>query len=199
MKFRIALLAVAVAAIAACETPTRNPAPDLELKQPSTLLQAPAANPAADAARVEHGRYMVEILGCGTCHTDGALIGVPVSAHLLAGSEVGIAYGNPLETARPGVVYPPNLTPDPETGIGKWSEDAIAQFIRTGMDQVGQQHLAVMPWPAYAKLTEDDARAIAAYLRALPPVRHEVPDNVRPGQRASAPFVHFGVYMSKQP
>ena len=55
-----------------------------------------------------------------------------------------------------------------------------------------------MPWPAYAQLSDEDINAIVAYLRSLPPVRHQVPANVPPGNEASAPYVHFGVYQSLQ-
>jgi hypothetical protein len=56
----------------------------------------------------------------------------------------------------------------------------------------------VMPWPAYRKLTTEDALAITAFLRSLPAVRHQVPANVEPGNKARAPYVHFGVYRSKR-
>jgi hypothetical protein len=55
-----------------------------------------------------------------------------------------------------------------------------------------------MPFPAYRKMSDEDAFAIASYLRALPPVHHQVPESVRPGQRTSLPFVHFGVYLGNQ-
>jgi len=55
-----------------------------------------------------------------------------------------------------------------------------------------------MPWPAYHEIVEDDALAIAAYLKSLPSVSHQVPDNVPTGRRARSSFVHFGVYQSRQ-
>ena len=55
-----------------------------------------------------------------------------------------------------------------------------------------------MPWPSYANIHAEDATAIAAYLKSLPPVRHQVPANVQRGQRSTAPFIHFGVYQSKE-
>jgi hypothetical protein len=54
-----------------------------------------------------------------------------------------------------------------------------------------------MPWQGYAKLTSDDVDAIVAYLKSIRPIRHKVPDPVQPGQKASEPFVYFGVYRSK--
>jgi hypothetical protein len=146
---------------------------------------------------VERGRYLVGLLGCGSCHTDGALVGTPDMAHLLAGSNTGIAYSNPLAVRDPGIVYPANITPDIETGIGSWSVDEIVAMIVGGVDKHSGQTLPVMPWPSYANIVREDAEAMAAYLLSLPPVRHRVPENVRPGRRATAPFVHFGVYQSR--
>jgi hypothetical protein len=126
------------------------------------------------------------------------LIGEPDAARLLAGSDTGIAWSNPLVERNPGIVYPANLTPDVETGIGSWSVEEVVQMIQTGVDKHSGQTLPVMPWPSYANIEREDATAIAEYLLSLPPVRHQVPRNVRPGQRADAPFVHFGIYRSKQ-
>lgn len=144
------------------------------------------------------GRYMVGLLGCGSCHTDGALVGNVNPERHLAGSSVGIAYTSPFVDSRPGIVYPPNLTPDMETGLGSWTVNRLVQMIRVGTTNHSSRSLPVMPWPAFAGITEEDAFAIAAYLKSLPPVRHEVPANVSRGQAASAPYVHFGVYQSKQ-
>jgi len=62
----------------------------------------------------------------------------------------------------------------------------------------GTQTLLVMPWLNYSRLLPEDATAIAMYLKSLPPIEHQVPANVLPGQRATAPFVHFGTYRSQQ-
>lgn len=187
-----------VALLTACAT-NPNPLDDYEQLTPATTLQAPAAGTHPyPAAAVAQGRYLVSLLGCGSCHTDGALIGEPNGARLLAGSGIGIAYSNPLAERNPGVVYPSNLTPDPATGLGDWSLEQIITMVKSGTDNHGSQSLPVMPFPAYANITDADAEAIAMYLKSLPPVRHQVPTNVRPGQRAPAPFVHFGVYRSRR-
>jgi mono/diheme cytochrome c family protein len=172
---------------------------EFEQVQSTNILDAPPARTAgADAGRIEHGRYLVGLLGCESCHTDGALLGTPRMDRQLAGAGVGIAWSNPMVEPNPGVVYPRNLTPDVKTGIGAWTEKEIVDAIRTGIGRDGRQHLPVMPWPGYGKLSDADAAAIAAYLLALPPVIHEVPQNVQPGQRATAPYVHFGVYQSRK-
>lgn len=147
--------------------------------------------------KVERGEYLVELLGCGSCHTDGALEGAPKSNMSLAGSRTGIAYMNPFRNDLPGVVYPPNITPDRETGIGEWSDNQIAAAIRAGLGRHANRRIAVMPWQGYAKMSEDDVDAIVAYLRSIRPVKHQVPAEVAPGQRAREPYVYFGTYRSK--
>jgi mono/diheme cytochrome c family protein len=163
-------------------------------------LETPAPDPVAlsrlDAARVNRGRYLVEIAGCGTCHTDGALIGESSAARLLAGSHLGIAYTNPFRDALPGVAYPSNLTPDPRTGLGTWSDAQIAAAIRSGELAADPGHLMVMPWPLYQHMSDDDVTAIVEYLRSIPAIEHPVPKRVAPGTRASTPYVYFGVFRS---
>ena len=178
-----------------------DPLGDYEELEAVTILDAPS--PAATEESPEkrrilaRGEYMVELLGCGSCHTDGALVGEPRMDRSLAGSRIGIAYTNPLEFRNPGVVYAPNLTPDDETGIGLWSTDQIVDAIRVGQGRHGPRRILVMPWQGYAKLNYEDAFAIAQYLQRLEPVRHQVPPEVQPGQPAREPFVHFGVYRSR--
>jgi len=165
-----------------------------------TALETPAPDPAAlahlDATRVNRGRYLVEIAGCAACHTDGALIGEPSAARLLAGSDLGIAYTNPLRSRFPGIAYPPNLTPDPRTGLGNWSDAQVAAAIRSGDLGSDPGHLIVMSWPLYQHMTDDDVNAIVAYLRSIPAIEHQVPARVPPGTRAKTPYVYFGVFRS---
>ena len=177
-----------------------DPLEEYEQLTPATQLAAPPASTsgAYSGEQVARGQYLVGLLGCGSCHTNGALVGAPDMRQLLAGSDTGIAWTNPLADRNPGVVYPANITPDLETGIGSWAVNDIVAMIRSGVDRHAGQTLPIMPWPAYAQLHEEDAVAIAAYLLSLPPVRHRVPDNVQPGTRAASPFVHFGVYQGRQ-
>ncbi len=165
-----------------------------------TALQTPDPDPAAlsrlDVARVNHGRYLVEIAGCAACHTDGALIGEPNAARLLAGSNLGIAYTNPLRGSFPGVAYPSNLTPDPRTGLGNWSDAQIVAAIRSGDVGSDRGHLAVMAWPLYQHMSDDDVNAVVMYLRSIPPIEHQVPARILAGTRATTPYVYFGVFRS---
>lgn len=175
---------------------------DYEEVYATTILDAPSSKPGtyspSSRAVVVRGEYLVELLGCGSCHTDGALVGDPDFDRSLAGSGIGIAYANPLGDKRPGIVYPSNITPDDETGIGTWTDKQIVDAIRAGIGRHGSRRLATMPWRGYAKLSDDDATAIVSYLRTIDAVEHRVPSAVEPGQRASHPFVYFGIYRSKK-
>ena len=148
----------------------------------------------AEQDRLQHGEYLTTILGCGGCHTEGALLG---DAHgkWLAGSRIGVAYTIEDDKITPGLVFPANLTSDKETGLGEWSEQQIVRFLRTGMDHYGKQANAVMPWPNYALLKDADLRAIAAFLKTVPPVRNPIPDPVAAGEPIHHSFVRVGVYL----
>lgn len=196
----IVLLMAALVGACATEAPN-NLLDDYEQVNATTILDAPDARPGTyspqNRASVERGEYLVELLGCGSCHTDGALVGDPDFERSLAGSRTGIAYTNPLGEKNPGIIYPSNITPDDETGIGSWTDGQIANAIRAGIGRHGSRRLASMPWRGYANISDDDVTAIVSYLRSVGPVSHRVPDEVEPGQRASHPFVYFGVYRSK--
>ena len=202
--YRLVLIAplflLACATETAIET-TYDPSQDYEELDATTVLNAPApvAGNFAPEYRfqVERGKYLVELLACESCHTDGALEGVPDSNRSLAGSGIGIAYSSPLGAENPGVIYPPNITPDNETGIGLWSDQEIERALSIGVGRHSGRRIAVMPWQGYTKMTSDDVTAIVSYLRSIDPVEHQVPDEVPPGQKASNPFVYFGVYRSR--
>jgi mono/diheme cytochrome c family protein len=126
------------------------------------------ASPAlADEAEVARGRYLVTIAGCSDCHTPGALIGAPDMERYLGGSDVGFSIPGQ------GVFVGQNLTPDKETGIGSWTADQIVAAIRMGKRPDGGELSPVMPYPAFSHLTDEDAQAIAAFLKSLPAVSNK--------------------------
>ena len=74
-----------------------------------------------------------------------------------------------------GLIVPPNLTPDPETGLGKWTDDEIARAIREGVDREGHALLRTMPYWRFKNMPDEDLASIVVYLRSLPAVRHVLP------------------------
>ena len=92
------------------------------------------------------------------------------------GSATNTAFAGPW-----GITYAFNLTPDPETGIGKWREMDFVKAIKSGKHLgVGRPIQPPMPWEAYRHLSESDLKALFAYLKTIPPIRNRVPDYVPP-------------------
>jgi mono/diheme cytochrome c family protein len=141
------------------------------------------AAPAMAQDQVKRGEYLVHVMDCGGCHTPGALTGKPDMTRYLAGESIG------FEIPELGIFYPPNLTSDMETGLGAWSEADIVSAIRTGERPDGRVLAPIMPWISFAGLTDEDAAAIAAYLKTLPPVKNAVPPLAGPGEKAPAPYM----------
>jgi mono/diheme cytochrome c family protein len=131
---------------------------------------------AADQDQIARGKYMVSLMGCDDCHTPGHFFGKDDMTRNLAGSDVG--FGIPSL----GVFVAPNLTPDSDTGLGKWTPDQIVAAVTKGERPDGRILAPVMPWRHFAKLTPSDAQAIALYLKSLPPVSHQVPGPFGPSQ-----------------
>jgi mono/diheme cytochrome c family protein len=146
------------------------------------------------ASEISRGEYLTGLLGCAACHTQGMLVNAQVGANL-AGSDIGIVYTAYRAEVPPGIVFPANITPDDDTGLGLWSREEIIRNVRFGIDRHGRQQLPVMPWPGYAQMTEADAGAISSYLMSLPPVRHEVPENVQEGESSPHRYVRYGIYV----
>ena len=134
----------------------------------------------ADRKAVERGKYLVTLGGCTDCHTPGYFFGKPDTPRYLGGSEVG------FEIPGLGVFHGPNLTPDDETGLGRWSEQDIVTALQTGKRPDGRELAPIMPWRALASLTPADVEAIAAYLKTLPPVKNKVPGPFGPSEKPSS-------------
>ncbi len=127
-------------------------------------MDAPRYRPSGDDI-IAYGAYLANnVTACMACHT---------KRDLKDGSYIGERYagGFPMPSSEPGMVYvTPNITPDPETGIMHgWTEDAFVQRFLAGR----VYHDSPMPWAAYARMKEEDLRAIYAYLIALDPVRND--------------------------
>jgi mono/diheme cytochrome c family protein len=117
-------------------------------------------------SQIERGRYLAVLSDCASCHT------VPDSNQPFAG-------GRPIETPF-GNILAPNITPDLETGIGSWSDDAFDAAIRKGLRRNGSRLYPAMPYTAYTKMSRDDVLAIRAYLNTVTPVRNAVVANALP-------------------
>ena len=113
------------------------------------------ADPKALGAKLVHQR------GCADCHDPGD--------HSLSGQT----------TARPQTMaYGRNLTPDPDTGLGSWTDEQVVRAMRTGVDNQDQELCLTMP--RFSDLTDPEANALVSYLRSLPLVHHDIPGSICP-------------------
>ena len=131
------------------------------------LASAPARNAEAADALVERGRYLVNgIAACGNCHTQKGPQG-PLPGMDLAG---GQAFPEKHFTA-----FASNITPDMETGIGKWTDAQVIRALREGRRPDDSIIGPPMPIALYRGISDADAKAIVAYLRSVPAVKHIAP------------------------
>jgi len=116
--------------------------------------------------QIERGRYLAILSDCASCHT-------------VAGSNKPFAGGRAIETPF-GNIVAPNITPDPETGIGSWSDEAFDAAVRSGVRRNGSLLYPAMPYNAYTKMSRSDVLAIRAYLNTVTPVSNAVVANTLP-------------------
>ena len=116
----------------------------------------------ADAPDVARGEYLFHAAGCAGCHTS-----VEPKGKLLAG-------GRRLDTPF-GAFYPPNITPDPEFGIGKWTNADFVRAMREGKGPDGTIFFPAFPYPSYTGMADADLRDLWAYLKSVPPVAEAAP------------------------
>ena len=167
------------------------------LSMSSLALAAPGAS---QSAQVKRGEYLVSFGGCHDCHTPkkmgpqgpeldttrllaGHPEEMPVTpAPTLQGPWMAATVGTMTAWSGPwGISYTANLTPDRETGLGAWSEQNFVDTMRTGRHMGrGRPILPPMPWQMVGKLTDQDLKAVFAYLRTLPAVKNRVPQPLPP-------------------
>ena len=119
-----------------------------------------------DFVQIERGHYLAIVGDCAACHT------LPGSGHDFAG-------GRPIETPF-GMLLAPNITPDPQTGIGAWTDDEFVNALTKGTGRRGTRLYPAMPYTYYTKLSRDDALAIRAYLNTVPAVHNPIRSNQLP-------------------
>ena len=151
--FPAATAALALLALGSCATGDRGPI---------ARLDATSAPRAFDAALVQRGAELAALGDCRTCHT--------------APGGRAFAGGLPLETPF-GTIYSTNITPDPQTGIGRWPEEAFRRAMREGVDRGGHHLYPAFPYDRFTLVTDEDDRAIYAYLMTRPPVQGRPPAN----------------------
>ena len=159
---------------------------------------------AAKETPVERGKYLVEIMGCGDCHTPKMMTDkgpAPDPARLLSGHPAGeqlppfpdpkSAYSGAWALFSPGLTagvgpwginYAANLTPD-ETGLGNWTIDQFRRAFTQGKSkglENGRPLLPPMPWQNYVNIKDEDLQAIFSYLKSIPPVKNLVPSPTPP-------------------
>ena len=134
-----------------------------------TLLSACSKNAPAGAPSIERGRYLAEaVLQCFDCHSERDLLrpGWPPKAGRKGAGRV----------FAPGLVVP-NLTPDPKTGAGTWTDTQFLRAIRQGIGHDGRTLSPAMGSAYYRNMTRGDVLSVVAYLRTLPPVYNPLPAN----------------------
>lgn len=123
---------------------------------PLTAAEIPAHQP-----DIANGKELFNAAGCLSCHKPGPGL-KNVDASLPAG---GTAFKTPV-----GTFYPPNLTPDPETGIGKWTDAEFVNAVQRGISPEGENLIPAFPYTSYARMKTTDVLDIKAYLDSLTPV-----------------------------
>jgi hypothetical protein len=169
-----------------------------------TAMPALAVQPATD--KVARGKYLVTTSGCNDCHTPwvlGPKGPEPDMTRMLSGHPSTDALPPPPKATGPwivsaaatntawsgpwGISYTANLTPDRESGIGKWTEKEFRDTIRTGRHLGrGRQILPPMPIPMYKNFTDQDLAAIYAYLQSIPAIANRVPEPTPPTENVAA-------------
>ena len=148
--------------------PIHNEIAESKWNIPQQAMPPPKGLPAPPMSdKVAYGRYIVTAEAhCFECHTPMGAQGPDMSKLGAGGMEIALAPG--------AVVRTPNITPDPETGIGKWTDQQIRDALTKGITPTGRHLSPPMPFPWFKNMTPDDIDAVIAYLRTIPPVKNKV-------------------------
>jgi mono/diheme cytochrome c family protein len=150
--------------------PIHNEVPESKWNIPQAAMPPAKGLPAPPMTdKLAYGGYIVNSLAhCFECHTTPGPNGAPDFAHHLGagGFEITLAPGMVIRTA--------NITSDPETGIGKWSDADIKKAITEGLTPTGGHLSPPMPFPFFKNMTAEDLDAVVAYIRTVPPIPNKV-------------------------
>ncbi len=144
--------------------------PQEEFIAPTHAVQSDLSGIADPAERLiaERGSYLVHTAGCTDCHTPQSAEGPDLEQYLSG----GILLGN----NDAGGIVAANLTSDEETGLGALTDAQVVRALRSGIYHTGRQiNYRAMPWGGFSNFSEEDLRAIVAYLRIVKPVRKKIP------------------------
>ena len=188
-KTVLVLIAVSTGIIIACNSSDNA----------ATTTETSDTTSTASADPVSRGKYLTTIGGCNDCHSPKIM-----TVHGPTVDTTKILSGHPANSVLPpivksdwfqmapdltafvgpwGISYAANLTSDSATGIGAWPEETFIQTIRTGKhlgNPNGRDILPPMPWQEVAKMTDEDLKAVYAFLQSLPPINNKVPAPVAP-------------------
>jgi mono/diheme cytochrome c family protein len=144
----------------------------LSLKKPAAHAPS-AAKIEATPARLARGQYLVEnVSDCLGCHSDHTTAyGFPVKPGTKG--QGGFIFDKNI--GFPGVVAAQNITSDPDTGLGRWTDGEILRAFREGVDKNGDALFPMMPYQHLRHMSDEDAKSVVVYLRTLPAVHHNVP------------------------
>nr|WKF55643.1 Alcohol dehydrogenase (quinone), cytochrome c subunit [Paraburkholderia busanensis] len=134
------------------------------------------SNP-ADAAEVARGAYLAKAADCAGCHTAAPRVTEPGAAPILSPSFAGgLGMASPF-----GTIYSSNITPDPHVGIGAYTYDDFARALREGVTPGGKRLYPAMPYPSFAKISDEDLHALYAYfMHGVQPVAIAAPETRLP-------------------
>lgn len=126
---------------------------------------------------IAKGDYLANhVAACIHCHStrDFSKFSGPVVPGTEGGG--GLVFDNKLIDVIPGTLYGRNITPDPETGIGSWTDDEIIRAVTQGINKKGDTLFPIMPYASFNRMAKEDLLSIIAYIRTLKPIKNKVPD-----------------------
>jgi cytochrome c len=194
LRVSIGLVVLAVPFLTGCE------------KSRPSVAASNGADASTQAEKIHRGEYLVKTIGCNDCHTPLKMTDkgpVPDMTRMLSGHPESLKMPRPPQLADGpwgwvgsstmtafygpwGVSYAVNLTPDNATGLGIWTEDMFIKTMRLGKHMGTSRPVnPPMPWQNIGQLTDDDIKALFAYLKSIPPIHNQVPTYLEPSEVAT--------------